>query len=276
MKANLLKLWNKGMKIMEKNAPAMLAGTAIVGVITTAYFVYKATPKAEEVLDRYKKRVYDIDQKRVSNLDQNDTKMKALSDATKDMIPIMIKPVLSGGLTIGAIIGSQSISKRRIAALSAVCSMSQNTIETINEKIVEVVGEKKAREVKDAVAKKKFDSQDNGSDKSNIVVIGNGDVLCQDSFTGGEFYSNPEHIRQCILRLSSRLSHEMFISLNELRDEIGLDRLGHVGDDLGWSVDDCPDWILPINLTSHLNKYDRPCLYIDYDFIDTRYCKRNR
>ena len=268
MKANLLKLWNKGMRIMEKQAPAMLAGTAIVGVITTAYFVYKATPKAEEVLDRYKKRV--------SDLDQNDTKMKALSDATKEMIPIIIKPVLSGGLTIGAIIGSQSISRRRIAALSAVCSMSQNTIETINEKIVEVVGEKKAGEVKDAVAKKRFDSQDNGSDKCNIVVIGNGDVLCMDSFTGGEFYANPEHIRQCIIRLSSRLSHELFISLNELREEIGLDRLGHVGDDLGWSVDDCPDWILPINLTSHLNKQDRPCLYIDYDFIDTRYCSKHK
>ena len=59
----------KGNKVMEflekaevftkKNSPVILTGLAVVGVISTAYSAFKAGPRADKILEEYRKDMRD-------------------------------------------------------------------------------------------------------------------------------------------------------------------------------------------------------------------------
>ena len=54
---------------------------------------------------------------------------------------------------------------------------------------------------------------------------------------------------------------EMYISLNEFYDAIGLEQTG-IGDDLGWNIN--RDGLIEIEFSSQLTEDDQPCVVIDY------------
>ena len=81
------------------------------------------------------------------------------------------------------------------------------------------------------------------------------------------FYSTAEKIKQAIVKCSSDVQQDMWVSLNEFYDEINSPQLEHIpmGDDLGWNVEDTCRGQLPITLTALLTDDGKPCLCIDYD-----------
>lgn len=264
--------WNKLVDLLgkvevfsKKNSPAILTGIAIVGVISTAYAAYKAGPKAEKILEECQKDMKDC------RRDDKEAKKAVFVEASKKMVPVMAPPVIMGGMTIACMAGSLSVSNRRIAALSAAYTISESTVKSLNGKMEEILGEKKARAVKDAIMKDKLkaDSEKDQKVRSNetFIMSGNGTVLCKDLHSGRLFYSNAEKINQAIAKCSYDLISEMYVSLNDLYLAINSPQLEPIplGDDLGWNIDDVKDGRLPITLTALLTEDNQPCLCIDYD-----------
>lgn len=266
MKGNKVTEWLEKAEIFtRKNSPVILTGLAIVGVISTAYSAYKAGPRAEKILEAYRKDMKDC------HPNDKDAKRAVIGETVKKMIPVMAPPIIMGGTTIACVVGSHSVSSRRIAALSAAYTLSESTVKNLNSKMEEMLGEKKARAVKDAIMKDKLKADTEKDRKvlsdENFVIPNDGTVLCKDLYSGRLFYSNAEKIKQAIASCSYDIISDMYISLNDFYEAIGSPQLTRIpmGEDLGWNVDDTINGKLPITLTALLTEDNKPCLCVDYD-----------
>lgn len=265
----------KGSKVMEflekaeiftkKNSPVILTGLAVAGVISTAYSAFKAGPRADKILEEYRKDMRDCHPK------DKEAKRTVVGETVKKMVPVVAPTVIMGGSTIACVVGSHSISSRRIAVLSAAYSLSESTVKNLNSKMEEMLGEKKARAIKDSIMKDKLRESEKNDQKllgdGNVIVPDNGYVLCKDLHSGRPFYSTAEKIKQAIVKCSFDVQQDMWVSLNDFYDEIGSPQLEHIplGDDLGWNVEDTIRGQLPITLTALLTDDGKPCLCVDAD-----------
>lgn len=266
MKSNKLSdLLEKAEMFTRKNSPVILTGLAIVGVISTAYAAYKTGPRADKILEEYRKDMKDCHPK------DKEAKRAVVGETVKKMIPVMAPPIIMGGTTIACIVGSHSVSSRRIAALSAAYSLSETTVKNLNSKMEEMLGEKRTRAIKDSIMKDKLKA-DSEKDKKilsdgQLVIPNDGTVLCKDLYSGRLFYSNAEKIKQAIAKCSYEIISDMYISLNDFYEAIDSSQLPKIpmGEDLGWNIDDTINGKLPITLTALLTDDNKPCLCIDYD-----------
>lgn len=249
----------------KKNSPTILTGAAIVGVISTAYSAYKAGSRADKILESYRKDIA------YCHPNDKEAKKTVIKETVKDMVPIIAPPVIMGGTTIACVIGSHSISSRRIAVLSAAYGVAESAVKNLNFKMEEILGEKKTKVIKDSIVKDKLKASSEEDKKilsnNTLIIPDNGDVLCKDMHTGRLFYSTAEKIRTAILKCSYDIQSEMYISLNDFYEAINSTQLERIplGDDLGWNIDDTIGGQLPITLSALLIADSKPCICVDYD-----------
>lgn len=253
-------LWQRTMNFATENSPTILTGFGVAGVIGTAYMAYKASPKAHDILAKYRE-----DRELIMEGDR-EAKRAVLKETVKDLVPVLAPPIIMGATTCACIIGGNSINKKRLAVLSAAYSLADSHLKEYQNKLVDTLGEQKAQKVRDAIAKDHLDRSDQTLAQS--VVITNGDVLCYDSYTGRFFASTAEKIGIARNELSADCLTDMYVSLNDFYDKVGLGRVV-IGDDIGWNIDDCESGILPISYSAMLTQDNRPCLVIEYS-VQTR------
>ena len=97
-----------------------------------------------------------------------------------------------------------------------------------------------------------------------------GNTLCYDVRANDYFMGDYNMIKKIENDLNRRLFSEMFISLNDLRDEFGLCHDKELGDDIGWNV----DHPIEFTITTMLADNNEPCLVVNY-VIAPRYDYRN-
>ena len=246
-----------------KHSPGIMAGLAIAGVATTAYLAFKSSPKAYAIVDAKKQDLDDIDET------DKETRRKIRLEMVRELAPVMAPVVISGVITMILIFGSHSLNIRRQAVLSAAYSATQTAYQEYKDKTRSLVGPKKSTAIHDEIMNDHIEKAEAPTDKT-IIVTGDGDYLCYDDYSGRFFQSNHEKIRSVINEINYRLISEMYISLNEFYDEIGLPPI-KMGDDIGWNVD---SGLFDVVFTTTLSKDNRPCLILNYD-VEPRYDYRN-
>ena len=224
----------------------------VFGLVTTTVMAIEATPKALELLEAEKDRIYkDWDGPREEIVLSN----KTILDLTyKCYIPTAVM----GSLTVACIIGANSINLRRNAALATVYSLTEATLKEYQSKVVSTIGEVKEKAIKDEIAKDKIEK--NKPKKSNVVITGKGDTLCYDSISGRYFKSDIEKIKSSVNELNRDLLYEMFVSLNDVYYALGLSNI-KMGDQMGWHID---NGMILFDYSSQLTEDGVPCLVIDY------------
>lgn len=237
----------------RNNSAAIMAGVAAVGLIATAVTSFRAGGKTILALSERKKELEAL-------LDSEDIKMKkkGITETAKIVAPIVLPSVVLGGVSIACIFGSHSASRRRIAALSAAYSISESAVKDLEGTMKKLLGEKKAKEIKDAVVKEKM-KDEKAPDNKEIIITGKGDVLCKDMYSGRYFRSNADRIGKAINWASAEIRDTMYISLNEFYDQLSIPRIP-LGDDIGWNLDDLDGGSLPITYSAILTEDDQPCL----------------
>jgi hypothetical protein len=228
-----------------KRSPEILLGFGIAGMITTTILAVKATPKALSLIEEEKQK-QDTDEL---------PPVEVVKVTWKCYIPAGVTCVVS----LGCLIGSCSVSHRRNAMLATAYSLSEATFRDYKAKVIDAIGERKERTVRDAVAKEHLERDP--VENKEVILVGSGTTLCYDSVSGRYFKSDMETIKKAENRLDARLRTEMYISLNEFYYEIGLEPLRVIGDDLGWNID---SGYLDITFSSQLATDGTPCLVIEY------------
>lgn len=231
---------NRVQHFVGQNAPTILTIMSGVGVIATAACAGRDTLRARDVLRE--------SEEEGQNLSKKDEIMR--------VVPCYISTALMASATIACIIGQHRVSTGKIAAYASAYSLAQAAAREYRDKVIDIVGEKKAKEIDDAITDKHL--EDNPASKQPIIV-GDGKVLCYDNLSGRYFTSDMESLRKIVNDLNFNLMTDMWVRLNEFYDRIGLEPI-NLGEELGWSV----DHMIELKFSSRLTDDGKPCLVIDF------------
>ena len=244
-------------KVTDEKSPAILTGLAVAGLIVSVGLMYKSAPKI-------KKRIDDCKEDLKKSPDEK--KQEIITDCVKDVAIEAVPTILTVGATTACIIGSNRASAKKIATLSAAYNLTKVAADKWQEEAAKLLKEEGINKVKQAVTgeKVKENVENIDIDEDTAEYTGNGTVLCKDEYSGRLFYSSPEAIEQAINELSYRIISEMYVSVNDFYEILGISQT-RMGDDFGWNLDDTDKGRLPITLTSALTKNKRPVLFISYD-----------
>lgn len=239
---------------LSKKSPEILTGIGIAGMITTTVLAVKATPKALDLIAaaEEEKSVYD---------EANDD-WKTIPLTAKETIKATWKCYLPSVVTctasVACLIGASSVNAKRNAALATAYALSETALKEYKEKVIETIGEKKSKNIDEAIAKDRIEK--NPISKNEIFITGDGDTICYDSISGRYFTSNIDKLKKIENELNRRLIDEMYISLDDFYDEIGLAHT-KLGNQLGWNVD---RGLIELHFSAQLAENDRPCIVVDY------------
>lgn len=232
-------------RVLTKYSPGILTGIGITGMIGATFMAVKATPKALYLIETKKKEA------EVEEL----TSVETIKTCWKCYIPAALTTVVSAACMIGA----STVSAKRNAALATAYSISEAALREYQEKVVEVIGEKKEKAVRDAVAKDQIERDP--VTKSEVVIIdSNSNTLCYEPLSGRYFKSTIDKIKKVEIKLDRQMIQEMYVSLNDFYWEIGLDGTD-LGDKMGWNLS---KGYMDLSFSSQLADDGTPCAVIVY------------
>lgn len=274
-----MKLLNKGsMKAVtkgvsegvKKNAPSILSGVAVAGLVTTVILAVKATPKANEILEERKKELEELAKKKesddISKEEIRKERIKVEVNTAAALTPIVGPAVISGFATGACIIGANYINLRRLADISAMYEITNDAYLRYKKKTKDVIGEKKSEEID----KKVMTDRARECYEENPEIIfstGKGEILCFDCVSGRYFRSSKNAIESAANAINSAVFCDMFVSLNEFYYSLGIPQI-KFGESHGWNA--CDGTMLELDGRYIEAPDGSPCYAIDYD-IHPRY-----
>lgn len=241
-KLNVKQCFKMAKKVVQKKSPEILTGLGIAGMITTVVLAVKATPKALDLIDeeiekqnsKLSQEAYDSGQSTVNQINKLKP-VETVKVAWKPYIPAL----LLGSASVGCLIGANTVSARRHAALYSAYELSKTAYNELNEKVTEVVGEKKVTEIKQKLAEDKVNKvspEGTIEKKSNVVIAGDGDTWFIDAMSNQPFLSSKNKLDAAANELNRKMRSDMYVSLSQFYDEIGVEHTG-TSDYIGWRID---------------------------------------
>lgn len=270
-KVNIKKAMNVIKAATIKHSPEILTGIGIAGMATTTVMAVRATPKALILIEDEKRRINaEIREEAERNGDEVTQQVMKLDvmDTVLVTWKLYLPAAITGVMSIACLVGASSINIKRNTTLATAYALSETALKEYQSKVIETIGEKKEQTIRDEVAKEKV--KKDPVENHEVIITAKGETLCYDAVSGRYFKSDIEKIRRCVNDLNREMCSDMYISLNEFYDEIGLPHI-LVGDDLGWNIDN--GYIEP-RFSSQLATDGTPCLVLDY-YVAPRYDYRN-
>lgn len=261
---SLKRIYHEVAEEVREKSPRILAGGAIVGLGASVYFAWKARPKCDEILAERKKRLEEV---RAEYSDPDEVKKETARvniDTAGKMVGTLAPVVVSVGLTGASIIAADRINYRRLVAATTMYDISNEALMMYKKKMKDVVGEEKAEEVKKKVTDEIM--AENPVNDRTIIDTGKGDLIYMDVYTGRYFRSSKVAIESAVNDINYQLVGDMFVSLNEFFDRIGLPGV-KLGDQFGFDVN---KGMLHVDYTYGETPDGNHCILIDYD-VYTRY-----
>ena len=244
-KSDISKFFNSAKVSMEKNAPAILIGLAILSGGTAIVLAVKDTPKALKRIDE-KKQEIGVD------------KLTVL-ETVKTTWPCYVPTALAFTFAAGCAIGSQSIHAKRHAALATAYKISETALVEYRDKVVETIGEKKEQTVRDKVAQEQINKTPLVPEE--VIYTGTGSSLFLDPLTRRYFISDKQMLHAAENKINKRMMQGFCgsASLNDFFSEIGLEPVDDsVGYSLGWNA----EYQIDLDIRPGESDDERPCFVI--------------
>lgn len=235
-------------RAVVRHAPEVLTGFGIAGMFAAVVFAVRATPKAEKLI-----------KERQAEQEEKLAKTEVVKTARKCYIPTAAACLGA----VGCFIAANAVHVRRSAALTAAYALSETALLEYRHKVAEEIGAKKAEEIRTKIMQDKLDKTPLSSQpKSDVIIVGNGDVRCYDAFAGGYFSSSKAKLDKAAVELNRRILEDDFVSLNDFYDLIDRKHT-KLGDLLGWNSKE--RGYIDIRYSSHLAEDGEPCLAFEFD-----------
>lgn len=243
-KGNISKIINEIQKAVIKHSPEILTGLGIAGMITTTVLAVKATPKALDLINDRK--------------DELETEKLPPIEVVKTAWKCYIPAAVTCATSTACLIGASSVHLKRNAALATAYKLSESAISEYKDAVIDKIGEKKEQTIRDKIAEEKM--KKNPVSSSEVFITEKGNTLCYDTISGRYFKSDIDRIKRAENAINKQLLDEMYVSLNDLYDELDLDHT-KLGDELGWKID---DGLVELYFSSQLADDGTPCVVMDF------------
>lgn len=243
-KEELLKMAKAAKAGLTENAPVISAGFAVAGVFAGIYLTYKATKKYNEEMEELLEAKRESRQEAVDNGDEElpsleITKKERIIAVGKNFAPVIIV----GSLTIAGIVFSVWSANKKIKGLSVMLAGAEAALSRTDVSIEEIVGPKKATEIKMAANQKMLESANDTMDTppwedDSLIEHSDlgGSTLMYDALLDKYFYGDITAIGKGLNEFTSNMLETGYGSVNEYRDALGLRHVAW-GDYLGWEFD---------------------------------------
>lgn len=237
-------------KFTIDNSPSILTGLAVAGTVATVYLTGKATFRAADIIRE----------------DAYIAGLNADPQTTREKVELVWKLYIpaagTGVMAISCMIAANRIGTRRAAAMAAAYTIADKALTEYKEKVIETIGAKKEAAIKDSVAQDQVTSSSTGRE---VILIGNGDVLFLDSYSGRYFKSAVESIKKAQNDINYQLIHEFSASLNEFYNKIGLSST-EAGSEVGWNM----DRQMEVTFSGAMTETQEPCLVMNFAVTPVR------
>ena len=234
-------------KFTNDNSTHILTAVGITGTITTAYLAGRASYFAAYYINREEEE-----------LGRTQDPL-SLSERTKLVWKLYVPSVVSGAATISAILGANRIGAKKSAAYAAAYSVLDSTFSEYQEKVVEQIGAKANRAIKDDIAQNKVLETPPGSRQ---IVMSSGTVMCCELYTRRYFMSDMESLRRAQNDLNAKIIHELYTTMSEFYDILGLPHTTN-SDNLGWNS----DRLMELVFSTVLSEDGVPCIAFEYNYV---------
>ena len=156
MKEKMISIYNNSKNVVQKHSPEILAGVGVVGVVASTVMACKATMKLNDILEESKET-----RDKIKEVESNPRYEAEYSheDAKKDLtinytqtamkIAKLYAPaVILGSASLGCLLASNDILRKRNAALSAAYMTVDKSFKEYRQRVVDRFGEEVEKEIR--------------------------------------------------------------------------------------------------------------------------------
>lgn len=243
---------------LKKHSPEILVVAGVIGTIASAVMACKATTKVSEVLDNTKDIIDSI-----HNCQENEAMADQYTpeDAKKDLAIVYVQTgvklaklyapaVALGALSLGSILASNNILRKRNVALAAAYATVDKTFKEYRNRVVERFGEQVDKELRHNIKAQKIDKmvtdEETGKEKKvkeTIQVAETPDNSDYAKFFDSSCKAWEENAEYNMMYLKAqqqyandKLKAQGYLFLNDVYDMLGIPRT-KAGQIVGWFYD---------------------------------------
>lgn len=243
---------------LKKHSPEILVVAGVIGTVASAVIACKATTKISEIIDDSKAT---IDTIHTYAADKNNAEKYSEEDAKKDLLVVYAQTGLKlarlyapafiiGTLSIGGILASNNILRKRNVALAAAYTAVDKGFKEYRSRVVERFGEQVDREIKYGIKAKKLEETEidpeTGKEKKSkklVNVIGDeasSDYTCVFDKANRNWEDSTDY-NMMFLRSQESYANDLLkarghVFLNEIYDGLDIPRT-KAGQIVGWVYD---------------------------------------
>ena len=239
---------------LKKHSPEILVVAGVVGTVVSTVMACKATTKVSDILEKAKE---DINSIHDCAANEEFVEEYTPEDVKKDLTIVYVQTgiklaklyapaVALGALSIGSILASNNILRKRNIALAAAYATIDKGFKEYRNHVVERFGEEVDRELKHGIKAKKIEKVIVGEDGKEKKVKDTISVVERDSLSDYSFFfdeSNPywekdgNYNRMFLLAqqqyANDKLRANGYLFLNDVLDDLGIPRT-KAGQIVGW------------------------------------------
>jgi hypothetical protein len=276
MLSSLQGIQDSAKKFVADNATVILTAGGVVGTVSTGILAWRGGYKTSSAyrdarMENIKQYAATQDPHRPLDKDSLQElldKSEPLSKQEKIVLafPSTAPAVITGGLTITAIIFSHRMNAQKAAAMAALYGVSQKQFEEYKNKVAEKLTGPKQQQISDELAKEQMDR----TPGAEQIVIVEGEVLCFDQLTGRYFRSTMEEIRKAVNDTNEQILNVGSASAGYFYDLLGLPPTSWTND-VGWNTAN----MLDIEYGTQTSHDGRPCITINPRYLPIQEYDRN-
>ena len=248
-----------GLKL-KKHSPEILMVTGTIGVVTSAVMACKATLKVNDILEETKQ---DVD--KINGVLENEEYADKYSeeDSKRDLLIVYVQTgiklaklyapsVILGTLSLGAMITSNNILRKRNVALAAAYTVLDKGFKDYRKNVVERFGEKIDKELKHNIKAKTFETvtvDENGKEKKTKEEVDICDEISDFARffdEGSRYFTKDPEYNLMFLKNQERYANDKlkakgYLFLNDVYRMLDIPET-KAGQIVGWIYDEkCPN-----------------------------------
>ena len=250
----MMQIFNNTKNGVQKHSPEILAGVGVVGTVASAVMACKATLKLDDILVESKET-----RDKIKEVAENPRYEKEYSpeDAKKDLtvnyaqtaikIAKLYAPaVILGSASLGCLLASNDILRKRNAALSAAYMTVDKSFKEYRQRVVDKFGEEVEKEIRYNIKAMEVETTVANEDGSETVIVEESKVMDPNLYSDyakffDEFnpnWQNDPEYNLMFLRAQQQYANDLLkakgrLFLNEVYDMLGLERT-KAGQVVGW------------------------------------------
>ena len=257
MKEKFVSVYNGVKGQVQKHSPEILMGVGVVGVVTSTVMACRATMKLNDILEESKETRDKI--KEVENNPKYEDKYSQ-EDAKKDLtinyvqtgmkIAKLYAPaVVLGGASLGCLLASNDILRKRNAALSAAYMTVDKSFKEYRNRVTERFGEEVEKEIRYGIKAEQLETtvvDEDGNETTVTDTVKTMDPTLYSDYArffdaASPCWQNDPEYNLMFLKAQQQYANDLLrakgrLFLNDVYDMLGIERT-KAGQVVGWVYD---------------------------------------